>query len=85
MTTYVAYIIVVALLTAFVIILAKKWGITEMVQIHGNDFFSKLASCDFCMSYWVSLVISIIAVIVTGDWTLIFLPFFVTPLSRYIL
>ena len=85
MTTYVAYIIVVALLTAFVIILAKKWGIVEYVQIHGNDFFSKLASCDFCMSWWTSLAVSIIAVIVTGDWTLIFLPFFVTPLSRFIL
>ena len=52
MEHFIYNIIVVALIAAFVLTLLRKWGVIEWVQIHGNDFFSKMFNCDFCLSWW---------------------------------
>ena len=74
--------ILIALGAAFVVLLIKKWGIAEWVQVHGNGFFSKLFSCDLCMSFWAAVVLSILTAIMVGDVWLIFLPVFSTPITR---
>lgn len=74
--------ILIALGAAFVVLLIKKWGIAEWVQVHGNGFFSKLFSCDLCMSFWAAVVLSVLTAILMGDVWLIFLPVFSTPITR---
>ena len=69
-------------LSAWVVILLKKWGVTEWVEVHGNAFFGKLASCDLCLNWWISWVIVVVAVFATGLWWLLAVPFFSTALGR---
>ena len=78
-------IIIVALLAAFMIILANKWGLIEHLQIHGNKFFNELANCNFCLSFWVGYIISVTFLIITGDFIFLLIPFFSTPLTRILL
>ena len=74
--------ILIALGAAFVVLLIKKWGIAEWVQVHGNGFFSKLFSCDLCMSFWAAVMLAFIVAMEMGDVWLIFLPVFSTPITR---
>lgn len=74
---------VVALATAFSLGLANKWGIIEWLQVHSpNDFLNKLFSCHFCCSWWVSVVISLLLCIITGNWILMLVPFCSTPIAK---
>lgn len=61
-------IIVVSCLGAFILSLAYKWGAVEWVQVHGNDFFHKMASCDFCLSWWTDLLLCAVLALITWDW-----------------
>lgn len=85
MNTLISYIIIISLLAGFVIMLLRKWGVVEWVQVHGNDFFSKMFSCDFCLSWWVSLTISVIVFLVTRDALVLSAPFGSTMLTRILL
>lgn len=76
------YAVVVATLTAFVILLAYKWGIVEYLQTHGNEFVSKMAQCNFCMAWWVSLFLSLFLLGLTGDFSMLLVPLIATPLAR---
>lgn len=76
--------IVVAMLAAFLLLLAYKLGIVEYMQVHGNRFVSEMAQCDFCMSWWLSVAISIGFFVVTGDSLCLTVPLLSTPLARHI-
>lgn len=78
-------ILIVALLAAFIVLLVKKWGWAEWMQIHGDDFSAKLFSCDLCMSFWACMFVSIGAVLVTGHNKAIFIPLVATPVTRILL
>ena len=71
-------------LTSWVVILLKKWGVIERVQVHGNAFFGKLASCDYCLNWWASWVVVVVALVVTGEWWLVGVPFFSTTIGRWL-
>ena len=71
-------------LSAWVVILLRKWGVTEWVQVHGNAFFGKLASCDFCLNWWMAWAIVAVALVVTGEWWLVGVPFFSTVIGRWL-
>lgn len=77
--------VVIALIAAFVILLAGKWGLLEWVQIHGNKFFSEMARCNFCLSFWVGLVLSILFAVILGNSIVLLVPIISTPLTRFIL
>lgn len=85
MMLFLARIIVVALIAAFVLTLARKWGIIENAQIHGNDFVARLFSCNFCLSWWVCLFISIIWFVATGDLSYLGVPFAAPMITRFLL
>ena len=74
----------VALMAAFVVVLLKKWGIAEWMQVHGNGFVSQLFSCDFCMSWWASVIIAIAGVLLLNDAAFLLAPVLATPIARYI-
>ena len=69
-------------LTSWVVILLKKWGVIEWVQVHGNAFFDKLVSCDYCLNWWLAWCVVVVALVVTGEWWLAGVPFFSTTIGR---
>ena len=75
-------IVFVALLAAFIVLLVKKWGWAEWMQIHGDKFLSKLFGCDLCMSFWAGLFISFAFVMWYDDPIYVIMPVFTTPLTR---
>lgn len=85
MMNFVLYVIVVALLAAFVITLCDKWGVIEWVQVHGNRFFAKMFHCQFCLSWWVAVVLSVIMAAISGNPLLLLVPFCSTMLTRFFL
>ena len=74
----------VALMAAFVVVLLKKWGIAEWMQVHGNGFVSQLFSCDFCMSWWASVIIATAGLLLFNDAAFLLAPGLATPIARYL-
>ena len=72
----------VALLAAMMVLLVKKWGIAEWIQIHGDKFLSKLFSCDLCMSFWAAMCFAVVICCVFDDAGWLPLPFLTTPVTR---
>ena len=72
----------VALLAAMMVLLVKKWGIAEWIQIHGDKFLSKLFSCDLCMSFWAAMCFAVVLCCVYDDAGWLLLPFLTTPVTR---
>lgn len=85
MEHFIYNIIVVALIAAFVLTLLRKWGVIEWVQIHGNNFFSKMFNCDFCLSWWMCVLICFFALIFTGNPAFLGVPFCSTMITRILL
>lgn len=75
-------IIFVALLAAFIVLLVKKWGWAEWMQVHGDKIASQLFSCDLCMSFWAAMIISAFLAGYTDDMLMFAIPFFTTPITR---
>ena len=78
-------VIMVALASAFVVLLMKKWGVTEWMQVHGDRISSELFSCDFCLSFWTSLLFVFVIVAVTDDTSYMTIPLVSTPIARLML
>ena len=74
----------VALMAAFVVVLLEKWGIAEWMQVHGNGFVSQLFSCDFCMSWWASVIIATAGLLLFNDAAFLLAPALATPIARYL-
>lgn len=78
-------IVFVALLAAFIVLLVKKWGLAEWMQVHGDKFMSQLFSCDLCMSFWAAMLLSAFLAGYTDDMLMFVIPFFTTPITRILL
>lgn len=74
--------VLTALMAAFAILLMKKWGITEWVQVHGDAVMSRLFACDLCLSFWVSVIITVIALCFVDDARVMMVPVLSTPVTR---
>lgn len=85
MKAFLFFTVVVALVAAFGLTLLRKWGVVEWVQVHGNDFFNKMFRCDFCLSWWAGVVLSVFFAICSGDAWLLFVPFCSTMITRKLL
>lgn len=77
--------VMVACIDAFLLLLAYKVGAVEWLQVHGDDVFSRMAHCDFCMSFWLSFIIMLVVVWQTGDVAFMSVPLFATPIARRML
>lgn len=86
MLSFTSFVILVSLFAAFIILLLQKVGFIEEMQLHGTKVISKLFSCQFCLSFWFAVFLSVGAVgIFSIEFTFLFAPFFSAPLTRYIL
>lgn len=82
---WVVIIFAVSSLSAFLLNLLNKWNFIEWVQVHGNDFFSKMFSCWFCLSWWTNVLVCILIAIIMRDWRFLFLPLITTILTKKLL
>ena len=85
MENFIIWVFVVATVAAFLLNLLKKWKILEYVQVHGNDFFVKMFSCDFCLSWWLGVALSFFISVYTGKPALLLVPFCSTVITRFFL
>ena len=72
-----------SLFAAFLLLLAYKVGLVEWLQVHGSDKISKMAHCDFCMSWWLCVLMTIIVLSVMPEVYLLAVPFIATPMTRH--
>lgn len=80
---FVCWCVVVALLAAWMLTLAGKWGWREWLQVHAPcDFLYKLFSCDFCCSWWLGCFISLTLFVITGRWEMLVIPTISTMITR---
>ncbi len=77
--------LMVGMWAAFIILLCSKWGVIEWLQIHGSKLISEMANCDFCLSWWACLILTIIVLCFVGDVHMIAVPFIATPIARRML
>lgn len=75
-------IILVALAAAFVVLLVKKWGWAEWMQVHGDKYLSQLFSCDLCMSFWAAMIISVAIACYYDSNIFLLMPICTTPITR---
>ena len=86
MTNLIAYIIIISGVAAWLLTLAKKWGIIEWCQIHVTQpTLNQLFRCDFCMSWWTAWVLTAALFCITGDSHTLIIPFVSTTITRRLL
>lgn len=72
-----------SMVAAFMLLLAYKVGIVEWLQVHGNEMVSKMAHCDFCMSWWLCVLLTAIVIVFVCEPYVLAVPFIATPLTRH--
>lgn len=78
--------LILASVTAYIITLMNKWGIRNTLQSNApNDFVWKLLDCDFCLSWWMGLVIGIVLAIALKDGWLLVCPIVSAKISQRLL
>lgn len=85
MMAFLQFSAIVAMLSAWLVLLLKKTGVVEWLQVHGNSFVARLAMCDFCLSWWACVAVSVCALFIAGDVLFLFVPFVATPITRAML
>lgn len=90
---YLLTTLIISLLSAFIISLLRKLGVIERLQVHGlkvkkdsiNDLISRMANCDFCLSWWTNVIVCLVALAILQDPDILTIPFIATPITRHIL
>lgn len=70
--------------TAWAVVLMRKWGVSEWLQVHGTRLVSEWAGCDYCKNFWLSWPVALVLVAVTGHWWLLLVPFGSTMIGRWL-
>lgn len=78
-------LIYVALASAFAILLIGKLGIRDSIIAIAPVPVSKLFECDFCLSFWTSLILAVILAIFFREISVLFIPILSTPITRILL
>ena len=78
-------LIYIALVAAFVIMLIGKLGIRNSVIARAPKLISQLFDCDFCLSFWVSVILAVILAIFFREMTILFIPIISTPITRILI
>lgn len=88
MENFVCYTFVVATASAFILTLLFKWGAIEYMQVRGCKIISKMAQCNFCLSWWSCLTLAMLIALSSGRLDFIdgvVCAFCATPITRILL
>lgn len=81
--SFCAAIFLIALASAFFIIFITKTGLRDKIITYTKiRLLAELFNCDFCLSFWVGVGLSVILICITGSCLFIAAPIFTAPLSR---
>lgn len=72
----------IAVTAAFGIMLISKLGVRDKVIMEAPKLISELFSCDFCLSWWTCVFLSIVVSAVTGMWAILCVAVLATPITR---
>ena len=75
----------IALAAAFVILLIGKLGIRDRVIAKAPKLISQLFDCDFCLSFWTSVILAAILAIFFSELSILFIPIISTPITRILI
>lgn len=78
-------LICTALASAFAILLIGKLGIRDEIIARAPKLISRLFECDFCLSFWTSLILAIILAVIFKEMSIIFIPILSTPITRILI
>ena len=86
MVTYIIVVLLVASAASWLLGLAYKWGLIEYVQVHTHfDIINRMFSCQFCLSFWTGMLLSIVAVALLNDWIFFLVPIFSTNITKQLI
>lgn len=76
----------VGLLVAFVVLFLGRFevlstSLRDWVIIRAPKLLSEAFSCDFCLCWWLSVAVCVVAAPFVG-WWMLFVPVFSTPVAR---
>lgn len=83
--TLLSALIYIALAAAFVILLIGKLGIRDNIIAKAPKLISQLFDCDFCLSFWTSLILAVILAIFFREMNILFIPIISTPITRILI
>jgi hypothetical protein len=83
--TLLSALIYIALAAAFVILLIGKLGIRDNIIAKAPKLISQLFDCDFCLSFWASLILAVILAIFFREMNILFIPIISTPITRILI
>ncbi len=83
--TMLSALIYTALTAAFVILLIGKLGIRDDIIARAPKLISQLFDCDFCLSFWTSLILAVILAIFLENTSIIFISVISTPITRILI
>lgn len=70
---------------AFFILLIGKLGLRDLIILKAPVLISKLFECDFCLSFWLSLLFAIIFAIDLSNAAILFTPIVSTVIARVLI
>nr|DAJ06087.1 MAG TPA: Protein of unknown function (DUF1360) [Caudoviricetes sp.] len=78
-------LIYISLASAFIILLIGKIGIRDGIIARAPKLISQLFDCDFCLSFWTSLILAVILAIFFREMNILFIPIISTPITRILI
>ena len=79
-------VIFIALAAAFIILFIDKVGLRgKVIEKCPIELISKMFECDFCISFWTSVILAVIIAIISNNVIAIAYPVFTTPIVRLLL
>ena len=85
MMDFILLTIIIALFSCFVILFIDKIGYRELMQVRAPKLISELFSCDFCLSWWINLTITLVFCVMECEWYFICCAIAATPITRKLL
>ena len=83
--TMLSALIYIALAAAFAILLIGKLGVRDGIITRAPKLISQLFDCDFCLSFWTSLILAILLAIFFNEMSIILIPIISTPITRILI
>lgn len=85
MVEFICAAIIIALVACWVILFMRKIGLIEWVQVHSKiKLIADLFSCNFCLCWWICVIIAIFFAITLKEPVLLLCPFCSTPVARFL-
>jgi hypothetical protein len=80
----ISQIIIVSLITIFTLYVFDSFGGIEALQLSKFKTFNKVADCIFCLSFWVSVVVSITLMFICQDVSYLWCMLLSPPLNAIV-